>query len=95
MRRFPSTLNTELGFEGSPTYIFCVGVVGLIGLAVAARYITEDTTIEKSKRHHPKGLGYTTINQQKDKLRDITKKVQPNIDENYYEYSRHNPKRHR
>ena len=95
MRRIASVVQTELGFEGPPTAYVCMGFVSLIGLAVLARYVYEDNKIESSKRHHPKGIGYTSINRQKDNLRDATRKVSPNLDENYYEYSRHNPKRHR
>ena len=95
MRRFPTIVETDLGFEGAPMAIVCGGVAILIGAAIASRYFNEDRNIEQSKRHHPKGIGYSSINKQKDWLRNTTKKVQPNLDENYYEYSRHNPLRQR
>ena len=53
------------------------------------------TEIKVSTRHHAKGVGFTKMNEQFDKLRQKVSHVAPNLDESYYEYSRHNPKRHR
>lgn len=92
-RRFLPQIQTELGFEGAPlTYMAC-GIACLVAATFIARKFSKDRKIENTKRHHPKGIGYTSINQQLDHLREITKKVSPNLDENYYEYSRQR-KRH-
>ena len=95
MRRFPPIMNKSLGFEGAPMMIACLGVVGLIGAVVVARYVSEDNKLEATKKHHPKGIGFTAMNAQKEILRKATKKIAPNLDENFYEYSRHNPFHHR
>ena len=95
MRRFRPVMQTELGFEGAPMMIACLGVAGLVGTILLARYVHQDNKIESTKRHHPKGIGFTSMNAQKEHLRKITRKTSPNIDEHYYEYSRHNPLPHR
>ena len=95
MRRFPSVIQTHLGFEGKPMMVACLGVAGLVGAIVLARCLYEDNKLEATKRHHPKGIGFTSMNHQKELLRKVTRKISPNLDENYYEYSRHNPIRHR
>ena len=95
MRRFPTIAQNELGFEGTPVVYLCIGIIALFGAVCGARIYSADNKIEKSKRHHPKGIGFTNINSQKEYLRNITKKFAPNLDEKYYEYSRHNPLRHR
>ena len=95
MRRFPTIMQTELGFEGAPMMVCCLGVAGLVAAIVIARYVYQDNKLESTKQHHPKGIGFTGINQQKEHLRKITRKTSPNLDEHYYEYSRHNPTLHR
>ena len=95
MRRFPYIPQHKLGFEGAPIIFTCLGVVALVGAAFAARYLGEDKKLEATKKHHPKGIGFTSMNHQKELLRKATKKIAPNLDENFYEYSRHNPLRHR
>ena len=95
MRRFPTIPQVELGFEGAHMTFLIGGCIFLGSAIVVARYLTEDRNIEESIKHHPKGIGYTGINKQKDFLRKMTKKISPNLDEHYYEYSRHNPMPHR
>lgn len=93
-RRFPSQISTNLGFEGAPLMYAAIGAAVLVGGIFIARTMNEDRKLENTKRHHPKGIGYTSINKQMDHFRNITKKVSPNIDENYYEYARKNKRYH-
>ena len=95
VRRFPNQMTTNLGFEGAPMMSVCLGITAIVGGAFLSRYLFDDNKIEASKRHHPKGIGFTNINKQKELLRQKIKKFKPNLDESYYEYSRHNPTSHR
>jgi hypothetical protein len=92
MRRFPTIPQEQIGFEGAPMYYMVGGVLFLVLGTLVARAVFEDNKIESTKRHHPKGIGFTGIDQQKEHKRLKAVKVSPNIDENYYEYSR---KKHR
>ena len=87
-RRFPSVEHQNLGFSAKPMMVF-VGTLSLLVFgSIIARTITTDNKIENTKRHHPKGIGYTSINNQMDKLREKAYKTFPKMDEHYWEYSR-------
>ena len=92
VRRFPSIPETSLGYEGTPFHMLMFGIGFLVVASMATRYITADNSMERTKRHHPKGIGYTSINKQKDKLHNMITKISPNLDETYYEYSSRNPR---
>ena len=93
-RRFPVRVHEEL--PSSIVFYFLFGAAALVGVgSLILRELNEDHKLEVSQRHHPKGVGFTNINKQMKHLRNITKKIVPHIDENYYEYSRHNPTRQR
>ena len=92
-RRFPVVYQQHLGFDSTPTaFLLGFGSLLIIGSIIAKSY-TADNKIENTKRHHPKGVGYTAINHQMDKLRDNAFRVFPKLDEHYWEYSRQR-KRH-
>lgn len=88
MRRFPVQVQDSYGFEGPVIsgFVLIAGIV-VIG-SLVARSVFADNKIENTKRHHPKGIGYTSLNHQMDLLREKTKKFSPNLVENYYEHSR-------
>lgn len=67
MRRFPPNPQIELGFEGGPFVLVAAGFGLLVAACFVARYVSDDNQFETTKRHHPKGIGYTSINKQKDK----------------------------
>ena len=94
VRRFPVSMHQEMNMSSVMFYILAgVAAVGVSSFIL--RELNEDNKLEVSQRHHPKGVGFTNINKQMQHLRNITKKIVPHIDENYYEYSRHNPTRQR
>ena len=94
VRRFP--VNMHQVADTSNVIMYIIGGAVAIGVAsLVLREINTDNKLEVSQRHHPKGVGFTSINKQMKHLRNITKKIVPHIDENYYEYSRHNPTRQR
>ena len=87
VRRFPVVYNERLGFEGKPM-VFLIGTISLLVVgSVVARAMTSDNKIEHTKRHHPKGIGYTSINHQMDNMRDKAQTITPKLDEHYWEYS--------
>ena len=87
-RRFQPQFTQNLGFSGKPMMLF-IGVAStLIIGSIVARTIYADNKIENTKRHHPKGIGYTSINNQLDKKRNHAYKLFPKMDEHYWEYSR-------
>ena len=94
-RRFPFRVPNVVGHNGELGYFLLGAAVLVAGAAFALRVANEDNKLETTKRHHPKGVGFTGINHQLNHMRNITKKVSPHIDKNYYEYSRHNPSRER
>ena len=94
-RRFPPNIANVIGQNGELGYFLLGAAVLVAGAAFALRAAHKDNKLETTKRHHPKGVGFTGINHQLNHMRNITRKVSPNIDKNYYEYSRHNPSRER
>ena len=89
-RRFPPNPTQTLGYEGTPMLMLGVAFAAILGTAYILRVSQTESNVEISKRHHPKGVGFTGINKQIDKLHNKVKKFNPKIDENFYEYSRMN-----
>ena len=87
-RRFPVSLTKQHGFNGLPMRYLVCGLGLMLGIGVLARVLTADNKLEATKRHHPKSIGYTSLNKQMDLMREATQKITPNIDEHFYEYSR-------
>ena len=94
VRRFDVQMEQVADTSNVIFYILAGAVAIGVG-SLLLREFNEDNKLEVSQRHHPKGVGFTAINKQMNHLRNITKKISPKIDENYYEYSRHNPSRQR
>ena len=96
-RRFPPQPFQIADSNDSTITMFIVAGVALAGVVFLANIYDKNSKkeITSSKRHHAKGVGFSKMNEQFDKLRKKIRKVSPNLDESYYEYSRHNPKRHR
>ena len=86
MKFNPEYINT-IG-EGNELLYFIVGGAALIFAgSLVVRNMNEDRKLEVSKRHHPKGVGYTDINEQ---LRHMTKKQKkfvPDFGGKFYPFS--------
>ena len=88
VRRFPVIQEQHLGYEGTPLKLLIGGVSLLVIGSIIARSINSENKIENTKRHHPKGIGYTSISNQMDNLRDKAYKTHPHIQDTNYEYSK-------
>ena len=91
MRRFRPNPGAMYGYPSFPMIYFVGGAAVFAAAIYYYRQTNPDTKLGVFKKHHPLGVGYSSINQQMDKLREITKKFSPSIDEHYYHYSRQKP----
>lgn len=80
-------IQQSYGFQGTPMKYFLCGVALLIAGTAIARQFDVDNKIENTKRHHPKGIGYSGINHQMDLMREQTRKLVPKMDEHNWEYT--------